>query len=852
AGIAGSGLITAVIANGWAEALYAGRREDGKDDEARGLERGLERLLESFDDGRKLLAKRGSPEGQDYGDRWVRHKRSRPAPRSLEQLRDAPLASLAPGKEWDYFRVSNIGLFVASIEDLLWRLTPAEAGDAFAVRRLVTNTLVEGPFALLRDSGGLDVGAGVECLSPGGSSFVCAAKVVDRNTALDILARRENGEDAGVAQLVDLSMMTVGYTIALAAPPVLLHEMLEPPLEQFTRGGAPRVARERVRQTRVIAGHELESYATVVIHEDSLSVDSEHYLFVGDRLLVFSRPELAERFLRETPAGVDALADSPEFAAASARFRDGVALQSIRYDEDLGQYALELAFDTRGVALSAHLDGSPGDMGDLGVLAQLMPEDPVTLAGLAFEPDDLEELFDEPEWERCRGHGDPARAKQAEADDGGDKKDDEPERCGLAAADKLPPIDLIEAASAAVFGWYPAVGHTLWQDWVLALPADAKLRRALPAGVRDLKAGEPRSHAGLWWLLRDEALVVASTQELVSAAAARPKPAADQDPPFGLFRFDGRRLAAVVRELGQHYGGNRREEILRWQASLIGLVTQGELVARWGEREGDRDRDSAEFTALVALNLSDTPQMGLIDRWVASPEVQNASMLPRSLGARERETTLVYRLRVANAEDFVRRAIPGDNPRMIAEVVAEDELRLTVLPSRAVPVSTSHPLSADARKAMLAADGQFRADHPKIREIVKSLKVEGDDEATAAAIVTWAHERIRYRVTPNSPDVLELIEQREGDCTEYALLTVTLLRAAGIPARLEEGMSAGGDDMGAHAWVAWYDGKRWREVDPTAGTAYVGSGHLRLEVVDVLALLSLGQFEVLAIDRLDR
>ncbi|MCA9696737.1 MAG: hypothetical protein KC431_04355, partial [Myxococcales bacterium] len=136
--------------------------EDGKDDEARGLERGLERLLESFDDGRKLLAKRGSPEGQDYGDLWVRHKRSRPAPRSLEQLRDAPLASLAPGREWDYFRVSNIGLFVASIEDLLWRLTPAEAGDAFAVRRLVTNTLVEGPFALLRDSGGLDVGAGVE------------------------------------------------------------------------------------------------------------------------------------------------------------------------------------------------------------------------------------------------------------------------------------------------------------------------------------------------------------------------------------------------------------------------------------------------------------------------------------------------------------------------------------------------------------------------------------------------------------------------------------------------------------------------------------------------------------------
>jgi transglutaminase-like putative cysteine protease len=126
--------------------------------------------------------------------------------------------------------------------------------------------------------------------------------------------------------------------------------------------------------------------------------------------------------------------------------------------------------------------------------------------------------------------------------------------------------------------------------------------------------------------------------------------------------------------------------------------------------------------------------------------------------------------------------------------------------------------------------------------------VSGNDLATAEAVVAWVHQKVRYEITPNSLDAVEILERGEGDCTEYALLTVTLLRAAGIPAKLQEGMAASGDEMVAHAWVAWHDGTRWHEVDPTAGTASVGSGHLELEIVDVLAMISLGRFEVLSID----
>ena len=185
------------------------------------------------------------------------------------------------------------------------------------------------------------------------------------------------------------------------------------------------------------------------------------------------------------------------------------------------------------------------------------------------------------------------------------------------------------------------------------------------------------------------------------------------------------------------------------------------------------------------------------------------------------------------SEQFARTAIARDNPRISVEVLGPDELRMTVLPSRAVSSSATAVLTAEDRERELQSDALIRANDPKIREIANELRVAGDDGATVEAIVDWVHQKVRYEITPTSLDAVAVLERGEGDCTEYALLTVTLLRAAGIPAHLQEGMAASGEEMVAHAWVAWHDGTRWREVDPTAGTSWVGSGHLEIEVVDV-------------------
>lgn len=69
----------------------------------------------------------------------------------------------------------------------------------------------------------------------------------------------------------------------------------------------------------------------------------------------------------------------------------------------------------------------------------------------------------------------------------------------------------------------------------------------------------------------------------------------------------------------------------------------------------------------------------------------------------------------------------------------------------------------------------------------------------------------------------------EGDCTEYAIVTVAALRRSGLPTRFVYGVKA--DDSGkfiSHQWVEYWDGKRFIEFDPTEKSGEVQSNTIRL------------------------
>lgn len=74
---------------------------------------------------------------------------------------------------------------------------------------------------------------------------------------------------------------------------------------------------------------------------------------------------------------------------------------------------------------------------------------------------------------------------------------------------------------------------------------------------------------------------------------------------------------------------------------------------------------------------------------------------------------------------------------------------------------------------------------------------------------------------------LEVYETKEGDCTEYSVLTSALLKSLGIPTRLVMGLVYVDGKFGFHSWVDyWADG--WYSIDPTLGEESVNPTHIRL------------------------
>ncbi len=64
-------------------------------------------------------------------------------------------------------------------------------------------------------------------------------------------------------------------------------------------------------------------------------------------------------------------------------------------------------------------------------------------------------------------------------------------------------------------------------------------------------------------------------------------------------------------------------------------------------------------------------------------------------------------------------------------------------------------------------------------------------------------------------DAAEILKTKEGVCRDYAMLTCTLMRAAGIPSKLATGAVYANDGFYYHAWVEAFIGSCWVPLDAT-------------------------------------
>lgn len=167
----------------------------------------------------------------------------------------------------------------------------------------------------------------------------------------------------------------------------------------------------------------------------------------------------------------------------------------------------------------------------------------------------------------------------------------------------------------------------------------------------------------------------------------------------------------------------------------------------------------------------------------------------------------------------------------IREAVAHGRLIEYILPT---PLTTVTPDVVDAAISDISADGGRGGAGGGLKDVVAAVAARMAPDEAAAAISARVREHVTY--TPGATGVRTgaqgAWDKGQGVCQDMAHVTVSLLRAVGLPARYVSGYlhpkadpAPGATAIGrGHAWAEYWAGD-WTPLDPASGVP-VGERHV--------------------------
>ena len=246
--------------------------------------------------------------------------------------------------------------------------------------------------------------------------------------------------------------------------------------------------------------------------------------------------------------------------------------------------------------------------------------------------------------------------------------------------------------------------------------------------------------------------------------------------------------------------------------------------------------------------LGENDVLELVDKmFLASPEPLNNI---------ESAKSATYHLKPSGQATTL--AIPSSDNQSV-EQLKEGGVIVTVRPV-AAPAGVKFPYEGkDSNTLEAMKPTRFvQSDYNDIIELAKRAVGETKDTAEAVKkIESFVSGYIENRnLSVGYASAAEVAASKVGDCTEFAVLTASMCRAIGIPARIVFGLVyvkafAGRENVfGGHAWVEAYVGDKWIGLDATRMPKGFDAGHIALaigngEPADFLNLAAtLGQFKI--------
>ncbi|MDA7978174.1 MAG: transglutaminase-like domain-containing protein [Pirellulales bacterium] len=291
-----------------------------------------------------------------------------------------------------------------------------------------------------------------------------------------------------------------------------------------------------------------------------------------------------------------------------------------------------------------------------------------------------------------------------------------------------------------------------------------------------------------------------------------------------------------------HAKTEEETQLLDGKASLLRIEQTTHLDAEnaitqviWSDIEGN-------ILKSQALNTGSEQYVVSKEQALAKPETSLdlawATSVPVSYSIADAHQTLRVRYRV-HLEAANPSAIFPEGAGQTVTPIDEHSADLIVKAVRPMPFVNNLRRAGDTPPT--AADVQpnawIQSDDARVINLAESVALdEVDSWKVAQALERLVHDSMHSRnFNTAMASAAEVVQTREGDCTEHAVLLAAVLRARQIPARVAVGLvhteSLGG--FGFHMWNEAFIHGAWVPLDATLGRGGTGAGHIRLNSVSL-------------------
>ncbi len=111
----------------------------------------------------------------------------------------------------------------------------------------------------------------------------------------------------------------------------------------------------------------------------------------------------------------------------------------------------------------------------------------------------------------------------------------------------------------------------------------------------------------------------------------------------------------------------------------------------------------------------------------------------------------------------------------------------------------------------------------------------------------WINKNIEYKSNDNYnvKRASTVYKTKNGECDDFSVLFLSMLRSIQVPSRLVSGIAKGDGDFGYHAWVeVYFEGVGWVPFDATSGEfGYLSNFHIKLNHDSSIPKMILTQWE---------